>query len=283
VDDNVIRLEMAHHPQVILDTMRQMVPAVRRVDAGRRRLVKVGVVWLAGAAILFFGAVVLAVFVSPMLAGLAVGLLPVGAVCLFGVGGVLLFALAVSTVWAKPRYVREHFNDVYRILYALRDDTGRKGRVVGWLDLSGPYQKEKLVRTGRSLSGKRKEYYSDPWFQAKIKLVDGNLLRLTLKDKVKTKARSVAAYYTQLSAKLVVNPNLYRLKTVRENDLPMPAFVAVQDGICTVKSEVKVHGPGPGKAKAALPIPEFLETLKEIYAHLEPLDPTATVGGSPAP
>jgi len=283
VDDNVIRLEMAHHPQEILDTMRQMVPAVRRLDARQRWKRRGAVALLIAGIALFFGSMLLGILVTPLIAALGPVLVG-GSFCSAALGFALVVAsfLLFAFAGGKPWYVREHFNDVYRVLYTLRDDTGRKGRVVGWLDLSGPYRKEKLVRSARSLSGKRKEYYSDPWFQAKIKLVDGNLLRITLKDKVKTKARSVAGYYTQLSAKLVPNPSLYRLKTVRESDLPMPAVVAHQDGICIVKSEIKVQGPGRGKAQPALPIGEFLETLKEIYAHLEPLEPTATVSDSPA-
>ena len=260
MSENVIRLEMAHHPQAILDTMRKMVPAVRRLESRQRWRRYLGILLLVVGLIVAMGILLIVA-------------LPLIGFCLFGLGWMMFIASIFVLLSTKPLYIREHFNDAYYILYTLRDDTGRKGRVVGLLDLSGPYQKEKLVRTARSAGGKRKEYYYDPWFQAKIKLVDGNLLRLTLKDKVKVKANSVVGYHTQIAVKFVVNPNLYRMKAIHENALPLRSTVTQQNGICTIKSEVVVKSYRK-TVNPRLPVHELLETLKAVYANLEPIGTT---------
>jgi hypothetical protein len=159
-------------------------------------------------------------------------------------------------------HIQEHFEAARQILHTLRDDTGRKGRVVGWLDLTGPQRKEKIVRTARTRSGRRKVYYRDPWFRVKFKLADGNLLRLTLEDKVKTKPGSIVRQ-TQYSAKLVVNPSLYRLGQVPTSAVPVTnATLAHEDGIFVVKAV------GPAKDLSAQ---QVLQSLKAVYSHLEPI------------
>jgi hypothetical protein len=159
-------------------------------------------------------------------------------------------------------HLQEHFQTAHQILHTLRDDTGRKGRVVGWLDLTGPRRKEKIVRTARTYSGRRKVYYRDPWFRVKFKLADGNLLHLILEDKVKTKPGSFV-HQTQCSAKLVVNPNLYRLGEVPSSAVPLTnAALAHEDGVFVVKTA------GPAKNLSAQ---EVLKTLKAVYSHLEPI------------
>jgi hypothetical protein len=161
-----------------------------------------------------------------------------------------------------------------QILQTLRDDTGRKGRVVGWLDLTGPQQREKQVRTGRTLSGKPKVYYRDPWFQVKIKLVDGNLLRLAFIDKVKTKSGYQVGHYTQVKAKLVVNPALYRWHPIPAGTLPLfGANISDADGAVSLAADIKPEN---------LPVREVLGTLKTIYRHLEPIGPGPTIGSQSA-
>jgi hypothetical protein len=192
-----------------------------------------------------------------------------------GVMAVLLFFVALLAA-RTPRVLKQYaaqqkqFEAVYRILHTLRDDTGRKGRVVGWLDLSGPRQPEKKVRTGRTRSGKPKVYYRDPWFQVKIKLADGNLLRLALVDKVKLKSGSMVGHYTQVKAKLVPNPDLYPLTSLLTGAIPLPgATLSDEDGAIAFTSMVRPH---------SLPLEEILETLRFIYRHLEPVGPGPTLG-----
>ena len=206
-----ITLEMAHHPQVILDTMAEMEGAVDRAVA-RQKVFRATAAVVVGLAIAGF---VLGILLQEQTDGNS-GCVAFLSLPLLFVGLVLL---AVTGQRRSP-LLREHFDATRQILHTLRDDTGRKGRVVGWLDLSGPQQKQKIVRTARSGGGKRKVYYRDPWFRAKFKLADGNLLRLTLEDKVKVKAGSIVRHESQFSAKLVVNPDLYYLGGAAASEIP---------------------------------------------------------------
>lgn len=251
-----IYVEMAHHPQAILDAMDGMEDALASVQM-RQKLARYGAV-----SMLVIGFVGFFLSLMTENAGLALPCFALAAI------GVILMSL--SSRWQIPM-LQEHFDAARLILYVLRDDTGRKGRVVGWLDLSGPQQKEKTVRRARSGGGKQKIYYRDPWFKVKFKLADGNLLRLTLEDKVKVKAGSIVRHQSQFSAKLVANPNLYRLDSAPPSALPASrALLSHQDGVFVVKAG------GPAKNLSAR---QVLETLKAVYGYLEPLGPGTAVAG----
>ncbi len=240
-----IYVEMAHHPQVVLDALDEMQPAVTAAAVRQKVLSAVPIVLIA----LGFGGFFLTIL-------LGMGMLPIF-LWIFIVFGFILLPFLRSR--SNP-LLREHFEAARRILHTLRDDTGRKGRVVGWLDLSGPLRKEKTVRTARSGGGKKKVYYRDPWFKVKFKLVDGNVLRLTLEDKVKTKAGSITRHHSQFTAKLVVNPALYRVEPAANVYTRSGAILSAEDGILTVRAA--------GPAKSLSPR-QVLETLKEMYARLE--------------
>ena len=220
-----IYVEMAHHPQVILDAMEQVESAVDRA-AFRQQLLRFASIALIVIGLLSFGL------------GFLLGRNDSAVYCFAGfplafIGFILL---AVFSGRRNPM-LREHFEAARQILHTLRDDTGRKGRAVGWLDLGGPQQKEKTVRTARSGGGKRKVYYRDPWLRVKFKLADGNLLRLTLEDKVKVKAGSIVRHQSQFSAKLVVNPDLYRLGEIPPHTVRVPfATFTHEDGVFVVKA-----------------------------------------------
>lgn len=251
-----IYIEMAHHPQTVLDAMDQAEKDARRSRQG----------WNLGC-------------------GFAVALIGVGALALF-IGSTLDYGRFLVTlayvIWgmaviagvvllnSKPRFSKEQFEPVRQILHTLRDDTGRKGWVAGWLDMTGPQQKTKQVRTARSAGGKQKVYYRDPWFQARIKLVDGNRLRLSLMDKVKTKAGGVVNHRTQFTAKLVVNPNLYRVGPVPSGGLPLPATVHSEgNGVLRITAVVDPR---------RLPVEPMLKSLKALYSHLQPIEQTPELG-----
>ena len=270
-----VYLEMAHHPQVILDTMEKMEQDVYRLAQRRKRLRTTGNILMGCGALTFFGLFLFIFFASTVVGPLAIVLGFVG----FAVGFPALLVGFFLNSRYQSKEMRPHFASAKQIIYTLRDDTGRKGRVVGQLDLSGAKQKDKEFRRSRNLSGKQKVYYRDPWFRAKIKLVDGNLLRLVLTDKVKTKAGSTVAHHTQLAAKLVVNPNLYRVGGVPRSGYPLEyATVAGESGIFTVKAEVNTM-----REDSALPIAPMLATLKSLYSHLEPIGPgPATAPAPPA-
>jgi hypothetical protein len=124
--------------------------------------------------------------------------------------------------------------------------------------MTGPRQKSKLSRTGRSVTGNIKYYYRDPWLSTKIQLVDGNLLRLTLADKVKVKKGAIVRRSHQIKVKLVVNPQIYEIGP----GTPLPAMT--QDGtILQVK----------GDKSSPLTAEEVLNILKAMYSHLHPKAP----------
>ena len=244
-----IYVEMAHHPQVVLDTLDKMGPALEAAAVRQKVLSVVLLLMIVVGFIGFFLSICSAM----------------GALTILGaaVSWILVFAgMALLTILRKGQnpLLREHFAAARYILYTLRDDTGRKGRVIGWLDLSGPQRQEKMVRTARSGGGKKKIYYRDPWFKVKFKLVDGNVLRLTLEDKVKVKAGAIVRHHSQFTAKLVVNPGVYRTPQTASRRTRTGAILHSEDGILTVQASA------PAKD---LTMRQVLMTLKEMYITLE--------------
>jgi hypothetical protein len=258
-----IYVEMAHHPQVVLDAMEEVELAVSRAEV-QQKLLRILPIALM---ILGFLGFVLGILLSARSFGNSI-CLAFAAFPLLFVGFILLAVLGRR----RNPMLREHFEAARQILYTLRDDTGAKGRVVGWLDLSGPQQKEKEARTARSGGGKQKVYYRDPWFKVKFKLADGNLLRLTLEDKIKTKAGSIVGHQSQFGAKLVVNPDLYRLGEVPARAIPVTdASLSHEDGVFVVKAASQA---------ADLTAQQVLETLKAVYSHLVPMGPEPAPAGT---
>jgi hypothetical protein len=211
----------------------------------------------------------------------ALGLLVVGLPCFFLdvimeyncltfslVGGILWIAAFIVglrlLITGRAKVESPQFSAARTIIETLKDDVGKKGRLTGWLDLTGARQKSKISRRGRTSSGKPKIYYQDPWLQAKTRLVDGNLLRLTLLEKLKVKKGYVAAREQHLKAKLVVNQDLYRIRAFSQQEVQAnlpPARLDAQGGI------IKLAYATTGKK---LDPWDALNSLKFLYSHLEP-------------
>ena len=236
-------LDINTRPRQILQIMDQAEEKVRRYRAGQKNLWLI-VLGALGVTVLFFA-------IDRLMGYSNAGFAPLS--CLFGISalGLLIFTL----VRGSARLPREQFEPARQILYTLRDDVGRKGRVTGWLDMTGPRQKSKLSRTGRSVTGNTKYYYRDPWLSTKIQLVDGNLLRLTLADKVKVKKGAVVRRSHQIKVKLVVNPQVYEIGAGTR----LPTMT--QDGTIL---QLKGNKPKPLTAE------EVLNILKAMYTHLHP-------------
>ena len=266
-----IYIEMAHHPQVVLDTMSQIQSGMTQAQKGASGVKQSRRLGCGGAFVLL----VLGAFFFFLDAVLGYGVLFIALGAILGLLALVWFIMALVAA-RTPGIIKRfssqkaQFEGAYQILYTLRDDTGRKGRVVGWLDLTGAQQRSKQARTGRTRSGKPKVTYRDPWFQVKIKLADGNLLRLALVDKVKTKSGWVVGHATQIKAKLVPNPDLYPLTSLLSDEIPLQgAVLSDEDGAIVLNAMAK-----PGQ----VPVREILETLKFIYRHLEPVQPGPTLG-----
>jgi hypothetical protein len=133
---------------------------------------------------------------------------------------------------------------------------------VGTLDLTGARQKGKLARTARSGGGKTKQYYRDPWFKVKIKLADGNLLRLTLEEKIKVKAGSEVANQSLAKTKLVANPKVYQTDNLAAAGTTEQGAIASAFAIAEETAGVQT----------------VLSSLKRDYGRLKPLGPNPVSG-----
>jgi hypothetical protein len=266
-----IFIEMGHHPQVILDTLDQIRSSMNQAQKGASRTRRSRSLGCGGAFVLLvLGA---AFFFLDIF--LEYGMLFTALGGILGLLGLVWFIASLAAARAPgilKRFssTKHQFDAAYQILHTLRDDTGRKGRVVGWLDLTGAQQRSKQAHTGRTRSGKPKVYYRDPWFQVKIKLADGNLLRLALVDKVKTKSGWVAGHVTQIKGKLVLNPDLYPLTALLSGTPPLQtATLTEQNGSILFNALAQ-----PGE----VPVHRILATVKYIYNHLEPVGPGPALG-----
>jgi hypothetical protein len=118
-----ITIEMADHPQAVLDAM-----DLKRQDIARferqARMLRLLLIVLVALTILLAVAIYL-VFDSGI-AAFASAVIP-------GIAILILYGLYSG----RPADVKKHFDEAYYLLWTLRDDTGRKGWVVGTLDLTG--------------------------------------------------------------------------------------------------------------------------------------------------
>jgi len=163
---------------------------------------------------------------------------------------------------SNNQFTRARFEAAYQVIHTLRDDVGRKGRLVGHLDLSPPNQKTKVFRQGSTSSGRPKTYYRDPWFVARLKLVDGSAVKLLLEDRIKEKRGSFVYHHTLFENKIIINPGIY-VADYRHD--PSRPEVLVKTGMMDAKN-IRVQG--------------MLDELKFQYDKLRPLTPSVA---SPPP
>ncbi len=171
--------------------------------------------------------------------------------------GIVALIIVIYISEKATHLPRGQMGTARRILHTLRDDVAHNGRITGWLDLSGAQQKSKLLRTGRSSSGNVKHYYRDPWLSAKIKLVDGNLLRLTLIERVKVK-EGIAEKRYQLKAKLAVNSQVYDVGSGS-------SMRGLTQSGNILQLQLDKHGPFTAS--------QVLAHLKAMYDYLHPRQP----------
>jgi hypothetical protein len=80
----------------------------------------------------------------------------------------------------------ERFTEARAILLRLKDDLPRNYPLLGWLDLTGLGQ-SKVVREGVAPSGAPLTLYRDEWLRLKLKLADGNVMRVSALESVRKK------------------------------------------------------------------------------------------------
>jgi hypothetical protein len=160
----------------------------------------------------------------------------------------------------------DKFDFARQVIYTLRDDVAlKKGRITGWLDLTGAQQKSKIARRGLTSSGRSKIYYRDPWLQFKTKLLDGNVLRLAIVEMQKVKKGSVADHRLKVKAKLVVDPQVYEIRPFSAQEMSAEGLPAWQ--VNNLGGIIEITGSlHPKKPDAA----SLLDTLKWVYGHLQP-------------
>jgi hypothetical protein len=81
----------------------------------------------------------------------------------------------------------DRFDDARQIFSVLKDDLPRGHPLLGWLDLTG-LAPTKEVRESVSDGGAPITFYRDEWLRLKLKLVDGNVLRVSAIESVRKKA-----------------------------------------------------------------------------------------------
>jgi hypothetical protein len=238
-----VYLDMGSAPRDVLRVMGKMWAEIERYQKSRARI------WIV--ILVLFGAGVGFWIINHWVDEYANrGFLFLGILFFIGAGVLLLYALS-SNIPAPGR----QFEIAREIIHTLRDDVGSGGRVTGWLDLTGPQQHSKLLRTGHSSSGNIKYYYRDPWFSIKLQLVDGNLLRLTLFERIKVKKGYVAGRRSQIKAKLVVNSQVYEIG---------PGLSV--EGLTQSDTDLVLEANTLGSIQAQ----EVLHSLKAMYTHLYP-------------
>lgn len=78
------------------------------------------------------------------------------------------------------------FDEARQVFAALKDDLPRRAPLLGWLDLTG-IDEPKLARRDESRSGAPLLVYRDEWLRLKLKLWDGNILRLSAVQSIREK------------------------------------------------------------------------------------------------
>jgi hypothetical protein len=152
---------------------------------------------------------------------LLVGVHAPGAMVLIASVAVILYGL-----WrerrdrpAAPTDPRHRITPWAEILRALADDADPGKPAVGVLDLTGGQKPEKLVRSGKALSGAAVSVYRDEWWRLQQPLRDGSRLRLSAVDRWKVRAE----HWKQGSRRRKLKPGrAERLMTVEVRLAPNP-------------------------------------------------------------
>ncbi|MBE7555911.1 MAG: hypothetical protein HS126_33070 [Anaerolineales bacterium] len=113
-------------------------------------------------------------------------------ICTFSLVALTLWAGAIfGLVMLRRQGKMTPFGPKYElartIFDTLRDDVSPKRTMTGWLDLTGAQQESKKMREKTSASGQPIHYYRDEWLRLKTSLYDGNVLRVSLMDRVKAR------------------------------------------------------------------------------------------------
>lgn len=261
-----VYLSLNEKPRVILDVMRRIESESLQANTS----------WNWGCAISLLLLALSAPFLLvDIVLGYNLSTFSLVALLLWGLAVILIIYILIT---GRAKVEKAKFRAAGTIILNLRDDVAKKGRITGWLDLTGPRQKSKIARTARSSSGNQKIYYQDTWFQFKTSLIDGNVLRLALTEQQKVKKGVVVERSMKIKGKIVFNPQTYQMRpfTLEEKrDKLLPgALVNLDHGIVEVSGSLPPKDPDPWQA---------LNTLKAVYEHLEPVGLQSHIGSTGTP
>lgn len=160
-------------------------------------------------------------------------------VCMFSGAAVVLWLAAIVLGILRWRARRNPtFPNEYalarEVVDTLRDDLSPKGNFLGFLDLTGAQQPSKLARTGKGMHQETVKFYRDVWLNLKIKLYDGNVMRLNAINRTKAhdgrwkRGRSGKMKWKggktenerELDVRLSVNPDVYEIKMPHQHAFP---------------------------------------------------------------
>ena len=193
-----VYISLADRPQSIMQGMDRLKLQVQRTETA-------GDKWRWIPLIIFFGGVRLVVI------DLAFDLLGYFSF-IFTVGGVMLWIAAIVMARSlrksdspdfSPRY-----NGTKQILHTLRDDLKPGSTFLGHLDLTGSLLPGKVAHTAKDTRDRTTEYFRDEWFALKLKLYDGNLLRVSAVQK--SKKRKSYWKRSRISGKMKMKPEKFK-------------------------------------------------------------------------
>jgi hypothetical protein len=146
-------------------------------------------------------------------------------------GGILLWIAAIVMARSLRRSDSADFppryNGTKQIIHTLRDDLKPGSTFLGHLDLTGALLATKVARTSKDTRDRTTEYFRDEWLALKLKLYDGNVLRVSaiqkskkrksywkrsrISGKSKLKPEKFKGSEHDLKVRLVPNPEVYTI------------------------------------------------------------------------
>ena len=130
----------------------------------------------------------------------------------FTVGGSLLWVAALVMARGLRKSDSHDFSPRYtgtkQLLYTLRDDLKPESSFLGHLDLTGAMLDTKVARETKDAQDRTIQHFRDEWLALKVKLYDGNILRVSAVQK--TKKRKSYWKRSQVSGKMKMKPEKYK-------------------------------------------------------------------------
>jgi hypothetical protein len=172
-----VYLSLSDDPKAILQKMDQFKSSRVKSEQRNQRLKLIPrILLLAG-----IGCIVFDLLVFRLLLGYSICLLtPVGVACWIAALVVAIILRSAKTLSLPPRYEAAH-----EIINTLRDDLRPGSSLLGHIDLTGFEQQDKIAREHKDTFGRVSRLYRDQWLSLKLKLYDGNILRLSLVERNK--------------------------------------------------------------------------------------------------